>query len=96
MDKRIHFLEVLGGDVEAGVEVPDAAAESRRELTDVEIRYRADAGLASDDLLTGRLQVVTNRGDDAHPRDHDASGGHPWMNLGAGPDDQAAAVRWVM
>ena len=73
MDKGIHFFNILGRDVMAGIEIPDTAAEARGEFGGIEVRNRADAAFTREDVAPGFLHSEAHRRYHAQPGDDNAS-----------------------
>ena len=76
MDKHIHLLGVFRRDPNRGIKVFDLPRKLGGELRSIEMRNRADSAAAVDDVVPGRFQVVTHRGNDTHTGHYDASFAH--------------------
>jgi len=71
--EAVHAPRLLPLDEVGGVEVLHLAGEVDEVVGRVELRDLGGAGLAGEQVLPGRLDVVSERGDGTHARDHDSA-----------------------
>src|SRR5581483_5192807 len=77
VDEGVHLLDVLRRDVLRRIEITHFARDPRREAAGVEMRDRADAALAGEDVSPRGRDVVADR------RNHPESGYHDAFRIGS-------------